>query len=50
MPGTVRAVVPDEDPLTRTRRVRFTTNFSVSKRNLATNQSVIVEEPLIQPG
>lgn len=45
LPASVRAVVPDEDPLTRTRTVRFNTNFSVSKRNLATNQSVILAIP-----
>ncbi|NQU58888.1 MAG: efflux RND transporter periplasmic adaptor subunit [Rhodospirillales bacterium] len=45
LPATVRAVVPDENPLTRTRKVRFTTNFSVSKRNLATNQSVLLALP-----
>jgi RND family efflux transporter MFP subunit len=45
LPATVRAVIPNEDPLTRTRAVRFTTNFSVSKRNLATNQSVVLALP-----
>ena len=45
LPATVRAVVPDENPLTRTRMVRFSTNFSMSKRNLATNQSVLLALP-----
>lgn len=45
LPATVRAVVPDENPLTRTRRVRFSTNFSISERNLATNQSVLLALP-----
>lgn len=45
LPATVRAVVPSEDPLTRTRTVRFKTNFSISKRNLAANQSVILALP-----
>ena len=45
LPATVRAVIPDENPLTRTRMVRFSTNFSMSKRNLATNQSVLLALP-----
>lgn len=45
LPATVRAVVPDEDPLTRTRTVRFTTNFSIFKNSLATNQSVMLSLP-----
>lgn len=45
LPATVRAVVPDENPLTRTRKVRFSTNFTISKRNLATNQSVLLALP-----
>ena len=43
--ATVRAVIPDENPLTRTRMVRFSTKFSVPKRNLATNQSVVLALP-----
>lgn len=43
--ASVRAVVPDENPLTRTRKVRFTTNINVSERNLATNQSVLLALP-----
>jgi RND family efflux transporter MFP subunit len=45
LPASVRAVVPDEDPLTRTRTVRFTINFSIQERNLATNQSVVLAIP-----
>ena len=45
LPASVRAVVPDEDPLTRTRTVRFTINFSVQEPNLATNQSVVLAIP-----
>jgi RND family efflux transporter MFP subunit len=45
LPASVRAVVPDEDPLTRTRKVRFTINLSVEERNLATNQSVVLAIP-----
>ena len=46
MPASVRAVVPDESPLTRTRSVRFTINLSVQERNLAANQSVVLAIPL----
>ena len=45
LPASVRAVVPDEDPLTRTRTVRFTINFSIQEHNLATNQSVVLAIP-----
>jgi RND family efflux transporter MFP subunit len=45
LPASVRAMVPDEDPLTRTRKVRFTINLSVEERNLATNQSVVLAIP-----
>lgn len=43
--ATVRAVIPDENPLTRTRSVRFTADFDNSS-HLATNQSVIVMIPI----
>lgn len=43
--ATVRAVVPDENPLTRTRTVRFTPRFN-GNRNLATNQSVTLLLPV----
>ncbi len=44
--AVVRAVVPEENPLTRTRAVRFTPSFDVAGGNLATNQSVTVEIPI----
>jgi RND family efflux transporter MFP subunit len=46
MSASVRAVVPDENPLTRTRTVRFTTNLSSQERNIAANQSVILAIPV----
>ena len=46
LPASVRAVVPDENPLTRTRTVRFTINLSVQERNLAANQSVVLAIPV----
>lgn len=42
----VRAVVPEEDPLTRTRPVRLTPEFDSPVRTLAPGQSVTVEIPL----
>ncbi len=44
----VRAVVPEENPLTRTRTVRFTPEFN-GNRNLATNQSVTLYLPVGEP-
>ena len=44
----VRAVVPEENPLTRTRTVRFTPKFN-GNRNLATNQSVTLYLPVGEP-
>ncbi|MCW8836020.1 MAG: efflux RND transporter periplasmic adaptor subunit [Rhodospirillales bacterium] len=44
--ATVRAVVPEENPLTRTRAVRFTPDFDLEGRGLAANQSVTLELPL----
>jgi RND family efflux transporter MFP subunit len=46
LPASVRAVVPDENPLTRTRTVRFTIDLSVQERNLAANQSVVLAVPV----
>ena len=43
--AVVRAVVPEENPLTRTRTVRFTPRFNGDHRNLATNQSVTLHIP-----
>lgn len=45
----VRAVVPDENPLTRTRRVRFTADLPIGVLTLAANQSATVHLPLGQP-
>ena len=44
----VRAVVPDENPLTRTRRVRFTADLPIGVMSLAANQSATVFLPLGQ--
>ncbi|MDA1099293.1 MAG: efflux RND transporter periplasmic adaptor subunit [Proteobacteria bacterium] len=42
----VRAVVPQENPLTRTRAVRFTADIAALLGRLASNQSVTVAIPL----
>ncbi len=42
----VRAIVPNENPLTRTRQVRFRPLFNDTGRSLAVNQSVIVKLPV----
>lgn len=44
-PATVRAVVPEDNPLTRTRLVRFTPKFP-DTLNLAANQSVTLHLPI----
>ena len=44
--ATVRAVVPEENPLTRTRPVRFTPTFANGHANLAANQSITLSLPL----
>ncbi|MDH5748413.1 MAG: efflux RND transporter periplasmic adaptor subunit [Rhodospirillales bacterium] len=41
----VRAVVPEENPLTRTRAVRFIPDFNGGIKNLASNQSVTLLLP-----
>ncbi len=46
--ATVRAIVPNENPLTRTRSVRFTTIFT-HQGSLAENQSVTVNIPIGAP-
>ncbi len=43
--AVVRAVVPEENPLTRTRRVRFTPNLDGAAQNLAVNQSLTLHVP-----
>jgi RND family efflux transporter MFP subunit len=45
VPAAVRAIIPDENPLTRTRQVRFTANLA-SRENIAVNQSVTVQVPV----
>ena len=42
----VRAVLPEENPLTRTRLVRFTPRFGETLKPLAANQSVTVMVPI----
>ncbi len=44
--AVVRAVVPEENPLTRTRPVRFTPNFANGLANLAANQSITLSLPI----
>ncbi len=44
--AAVRALVPREDPLTRTRTVRFVPSFGPTEKALATNQSVTVFVPV----
>ncbi len=45
----VRAIVPEENPLTRTRVVRFVANIGETKSPLATQQSVTVFVPAGRP-
>ena len=59
-PATVRAIVPDENPLTRTRPVRFTPRFvtgsgsgiepGIGPGRPAANQSVVVRVPIAGRG
>jgi len=44
--ATVRALIPDENPRTRTRPVRFVPNFGDLAKPLAINQSVTVHVPI----
>ncbi len=44
--ATVRAILPSENPLTRTRVVRLVPDFSETKRPLAESQAVIVAVPI----
>jgi RND family efflux transporter MFP subunit len=46
IPAVVRAVVPDENPQTRTRTVRFVPDFSTHQGDLAANQSVTLQLPV----
>ncbi|NQV83464.1 MAG: efflux RND transporter periplasmic adaptor subunit [Rhodospirillales bacterium] len=45
MTATVRAVVPDENPQTRTRAVRFVAQLPQGLKNIANNQSVTLHLP-----
>ena len=45
----VRAIVPDENPLTRTRAVRFIPAFGETRKPLAANQSASLLIPMGQP-
>jgi RND family efflux transporter MFP subunit len=47
--ASVRAIVPEENPLTRTRAVRFVPSFSQTERPLAADQSVTVWVPIGTP-
>lgn len=44
--AAVRAIVPEENPLTRTRRVRLIPKFDSKAGNLAANQSAILQLPI----
>jgi len=46
MAVSVRAVVPEENPLTRTRPVRFSINQEATLTRMATNQSVMLDIPI----
>ena len=50
--AAVRAIVPDENPLTRTRPVRFTPRFVTGSGagGPAANQSLVVRVPIAGPG
>jgi len=45
----VRAIVPEENPLTRTRAVRFIPEFNQTDRPLAADQSVTIHVPVGAP-
>lgn len=47
--ASVRAIVPEENPLTRTRAVRFVPNFGRTERPLAADQSVTIWVPVGAP-
>lgn len=47
--AVVRAIIPDENPRTRTRPVRFVPRFTSLTKPLATNQSVTVHVPVGAP-
>jgi RND family efflux transporter MFP subunit len=45
-PATVRAIVPEENPLTRTRAVRFVPDFDETASGLAVAQSATLDIPI----
>ncbi len=47
--AVVRAIIPDENPRTRTRPVRFEPRFTDLTKPLATNQTVTVHVPIGEP-
>ncbi len=47
--AAVRAIIPDENPRTRTRPVRFEPKFTDLTKPLATNQTVTVHVPIGKP-
>lgn len=47
--AVVRAIVPEENPLTRTRAVRFIPEFNQTDRPLAADQSVTIHVPVGAP-
>lgn len=47
--AVVRAIIPDESPLTRTRAVRLVPDMGPATKPLAVNQSVTLHVPLGQP-
>lgn len=47
--ATVRAVIPEENPLTRTRTVRFQPRFDGTEMRFAANQSAVLHLPVGKP-
>lgn len=47
--ATVRAIIPDENPLTRTRAVRFVSDFGAFSGPLANQQSATLQVPIGAP-
>jgi RND family efflux transporter MFP subunit len=43
---TIRAIIPEENPLTRTRAIRFEPSEDISALNLASNQTLTVQIPI----
>tara|TARA_Y100000031_G_scaffold137423_1_gene162375 strand:- start:476 stop:1645 length:1170 start_codon:yes stop_codon:yes gene_type:complete len=48
--ATVRAIIPDENPLARTRAVRLTPNFNGNTTRVVPNQSVVIDVPSTSGG